>query len=56
MPVKWPQTEQEKIEVAEYLAGTGPVTKAVVEATVRYGLSFAAALITRRYSDGYRRN
>ena len=56
MPIKWPQTEQEKIEVAEYLAGIGPVTAAVVDATTRYGLTFGAALITRRYSDGCRNN
>ncbi len=56
MPIKWSQTRQEQIEVAEWIAGTGPVTKAVQDATIRYGVTFGAALITRRYSDAYTRN
>ncbi len=56
MPIKWSQTLQEKTEVAEWIAGIGPVTKAVQDATVRFGVTFGAALITRRYSDAYSRN
>ncbi len=56
MPIKWAQTLQEKTEVAEWIAGKGPVTKAVQDASVRFGLTFGAALITRRYSDAYARN
>ena len=56
MPIKWAQTRQEAIEVAEWLAGKGPVTSAVQDATVRYGVTFGAALITRKYSDGFEHN
>jgi hypothetical protein len=56
MPIKWPQTRQDAIEVAEWIAGTGPVTRAVQEATVRYGVTFGAALITRKHSEGFARN
>lgn len=56
MPIKWKQTLQEKIEVAEWIAGTGPITQAVQDATIRFGITFGAALITRRYSDAYQRN
>lgn len=56
VPIKWEQTRQEKIEVAEWIAGTGPVTEAVQDATRRFGLTFGAALITRRFSDGYKTN
>lgn len=56
MSIKWSQTLQEKIEVAEWIAGIGPVTRAVQDATMRFGITFGAALITRRYSDGYARN
>jgi hypothetical protein len=56
MPIKWPQTDQEKIEVAEWMSGTGEVTKAVMDAIARNALTFGAALITRKYSDAYRRN
>ncbi len=56
MVIKFTQTLQEQTEVAEWIAGIGPVTKAVQDATVRYGVTFGAALITRGYSDGYERN
>lgn len=56
MPIKWAQTRQEQIEVAEWVAGAGPVTQAVQEATRRYGVTFGAALITRKFSDAFRRN
>ena len=56
MPIKWPQTRQDQIEVAEWMAGTGPITPAVQDATFRYGITFGAALITRKWSDGYRYN
>ena len=56
MPIKWAQTKEEQIQVAEWLAGCGPVTSAVVDAVVRQRITFGAALITRKFSDGYRRN
>jgi hypothetical protein len=56
MPIKWAQTLQEKIEVAEWTAGFGPVTAAVRDAWLRTGLTFGAALITREASDAYLRN
>lgn len=56
MHIKWQQTRQEQTEVAEWISGKGPVTKAVQDATTRYGITFGAALITRRYSDGYKTN
>ena len=56
MQIKFEQTRQEEIEVAEWLAGIGPVTSAVQDATTRFGITFGAALITRKYSDGYVRN
>ena len=56
MPIKWSQTLQEKTEVAEWVAGTGPVTKAVQDATTRFGVTFGAALITRKYSNGFSLN
>jgi hypothetical protein len=56
MPIKWAQTEQEKIEIAEWVAGTGPATPAVKDMLTRHGLSFAAALITRKMSDGFQNN
>jgi hypothetical protein len=56
MPIKWAQTRQEQTEVAEWIAGTGPVTQAVQDATIRFGVTFAAALITRKHSDQFRRN
>lgn len=56
MPIKWAQTMQEKTEVAEWIAGTGPITRAVQDATVRFGVTFGAALITRKYSEAYQSN
>jgi hypothetical protein len=56
MPIKWAQTEQEKIEVALWVANKGPVTPAVQDAWTRTSLTFGAALITREVSDAYRRN
>lgn len=56
MPIKWAQTMQEKTEVAEWIAGTGPITRAVQDATVRFGVTFGAALITRKWSDGFSLN
>lgn len=56
MPIKFPQTKEQQIEVMLWVAGTGPVTAAVRDAWTRNGLTFGAALITRRYSDGYARN
>ena len=56
MPIKWSQTLQEKIEVAEWIAGTGPVTQAVQDATIRFGVTFGAALITRKYSAAFKNN
>lgn len=56
MPIKWAQTRQEATEVAEWVAGKGPVTKAVQDATLRFGLTFGAALITRQYSGAFSRN
>lgn len=53
MLIKWKQTQQEKIEVAEWVAGTGPITPAVQDATIRFGVTFGAALITRKWSDGF---
>ncbi len=56
MPIKWAQTLQEKTEVAEWVASTGPVTRAVQDATMRYGVTFGAALIMRGMSDNFRGN
>jgi len=56
MPIKWSQSRQDQIEVAEWMAGTGPVTAAVQDATLRYGVTFGAALITRKWSDGFKNN
>ncbi len=56
LTIKWQQTEQEKIEVALWVAGKGDVTPAVQDALTRNSLTFGAALITREVSDGYRRN
>lgn len=56
MPIKFSQTREQQIEVMLWVAGKGPVTSAVRDAWTRNGLTFGAALITRRYSDGYARN
>lgn len=56
MQIKWQLTKQEQIEIMEWVAGIGPITPAVKEATIRYGVTFGAALITRNASDGFLRN
>lgn len=56
MPIKWAQTRQQQTEVAEWIAGFGPVTPAVQDATMRFGVTFGAALITRKFSDGFLQN
>lgn len=56
MPIKWPQTYQQKLEVAEWKAGLGPYTALVHDAVQRNATTFGIALITRSQSDGYARN
>ena len=56
MKIKYKMSRQDEIEVAEWIAGKGPVTPAVQEATRRYGLTFGAAIITREASDGFSKN
>lgn len=56
MPIVWKQTRQEKIEVAEWVAGIGEHTKAVSDAITRNGLTFGAALTTRKFSHNFLRN
>lgn len=56
MPIIWKQTKQEKIEVMEWAAGVGEHTAAVADAITRNGLTFGAALITRKFSDNFPNN
>lgn len=56
MQIKFEQTREQQIEVAEWLAGSGPFTPAVHDAVVRNGLTFGAALITRQASETFRNN
>lgn len=56
MPIKWAQTEQEKIEIALWVGGQGDATPLVRAAITRTGLTLGAALITREASDGFRWN
>lgn len=56
MQIKFEQTRQAQIEVAEWIAGIGEVTAAVRDAWLRNGLTFGAALITRQVSGTFRNN
>ena len=56
MTVKWPQTKEEAQELLDWQAGRGPVTAVVKDAWMRTGLTFGACLITRKFSDSWRRN
>lgn len=56
MPIRWQQTIQQKIEIALWIAGRGPVTPAVTDAWMRNGVTFGIALITRKMSHTYLRN
>ena len=47
MPILFAQTPQEKAEVADWIAGDGPQTPAVLKTIERTGLTFGIALVTR---------
>ena len=56
MPIVWKQTKEQKIEVMQWIAGVGEHTAAVSDAIMRNGLTFGAALVTRKFSDSFNKN